>query len=265
MSSNANFTTALNFEPNGLEAAQAIIAAKCVAPLVRLVNGKPVTDTLVVANHFGRGHKDVLRAAETLFEQVEDRAFTERNFALSDYTDKTGRKLPKWIMTEDGFAALAMGFTGAKATNLRVTFVKAFRKAVTELQRVDRNKLDPIWLLERQRTKDHMAFLNDVLVQVRARDGKQTAAHHFVNEARLVTFAMTGQPKAELDRGVMSADELKVLDKVVRACAGHIVAGSPYEVRKANARALAMTLIEAMPASLQALNGITKLEVQHGT
>lgn len=265
MSSKDKSTTALNFEPNDLAAAQVVILANCAAPLVKLVSGKPVTDTLVVANHFGRRRKDVLRAAETLFGQVEDRAFTERNFALSDYIDITGRKLPKWVMTEDGVAAMALGFTGAKATNLRVTFVKAFRKAVTELQKVDRNKLDPTWLFERQRTKDHKVFLNDVLVQVRAREGKQTAAHHFVNEARLVTFAMTGQPNAELDRGVMSADELKVLDKVVRACAGHIVAGSPYEVRKANARALAMTLIEAMPASLQAMNGITKLELADGT
>ena len=119
MSRKAKFTTALNFEPNGLAAAQAVIVAKCAAPLVRLVKGKPMTDTLVVANHFGRGHKDVLRAAETLFEQVEDRAFTERNFALSDYTDKTRRRLPKWVMTEDGFAALAMTLIEAMPASLQ--------------------------------------------------------------------------------------------------------------------------------------------------
>jgi Rha family phage regulatory protein len=261
MTNKANSAAALNFEPSSLASAKAVIGAKYAEPLVTLVNGKPVTDTLVVANHFERGHKDVLRAAETLFEQVKDRAFTERNFALSEYTDLTGRKLPKWVMTEDGFAALAMGFTGAKATNLRVTFVKAFRTAVNELQKVERNKLDPNWLLERQRTKDHMAVLNDILVTSRARDGKQTAAHHFVNEARLVAFAMTGSATAELDRSAMSSGELKVLDKVIRVCAGYIVAGEVFDVRKANARALAMNLLDAMPPSLQAMKGITKLEM----
>jgi Rha family phage regulatory protein len=261
MTNKANSVAAMQFEPSGHAAAQAVVPSKSAAPLVMFVNGKPVTDTLVVANHFGRGHKDVLRAAETLFEQVKDRAFTERNFALSEYTDLTGRKLPKWVMTEDGFAALAMGFTGAKAANLRVAFVKAFRTAVNELQKVERNKLDPNWLLQRQRTKDHMAVLNDILVTSRARDGKQTAAHHFVNEARLVAFAMTGRATAELDRSAMSVGELKVLDKVVRVCAGYIVAGEVFDVRKANARALAMNLLNAIPPSLQAVNGITTMEM----
>lgn len=229
-------------------------------PLVRLVNGKPMTDTLVVAKHFGRGHKDVLRAAENLFELVEDKQFNERNFAPVDYLDAKGEKRKKWVMTEDGFAALVMGFTGTKAANLRVTFVKAFRKAVNELQKVERNKLDPNWLLERQRTKDHIAHLNDMLVIVRTKIGKQTATHHFVNEARLIAYAMTGNANAELDRSAMSPAELKVLDRVVRACTGYIVAEDAYGVRKANARALAITLLDAMPPSLQALNGITKLE-----
>jgi Rha family phage regulatory protein len=228
--------------------------------LVVLTPDGPMTDTLVVAHHFGRGHKDVLKAVANLFDMVVDKQFNERNFAPVDYLDAQGEKRKKWVMTEDGFAALAMGFTGAKAANLRVTFVKAFRAAVNQLNKATRNKLDPNWLLERQRTKDHMAHLNDMLVVSRARDGKQTAAHHHMNEARLVAYAMTGQTKAELDRGAMSAAELKVLDKVVRACTGYIVSGAPYEVRKANARALAMNLLDAAPPSLQAMNGISKLE-----
>ncbi|WP_338044636.1 Rha family transcriptional regulator [Paenibacillus periandrae] len=38
--------------------------------------------------------------------------FTERNFALSEFTDTTGRKLPMYEMTRDGFMMLAMGCTG---------------------------------------------------------------------------------------------------------------------------------------------------------
>ncbi len=262
MSNKANSAAALNFEPSVQAAAQAVIAAKCAEPLVTLVNGKPVTDTLIVAKHFGREHKNVIQSLEKLFVQVDDRKFNALNFQPVDYLDAKGEKRKKWIMTEDGFASLAMGFTGAKAANLRVAFVKIFRMAVNELQKVERNKLDPNWMLERQRTKDHMAVLNDILVTSRARDGKQTASHHFVNEARLIAFAMTGSVTAELDRSAMSAGELKVLDKVVRACTGYIVAGEVFEVRKANARVLAMNLLDAMPLSLQGMNVITKLDMR---
>jgi Rha family phage regulatory protein len=229
--------------------------------LVELTAKGPVTTSRIVAQHFGRSHTHVLRNIKTLHENTADKGFTESNFGLSEYVDPSGRRLPEWQMTEDGFAALALAFTGVKATNLRVEFVKAFRRAVNQLKKIERNKLDPKWLLERQRTKDHLTMLNEVLVQSRARDGKQTAAHHFVNEARLVAHAMTGQLNAELDRSAMSAAELKILDKVVRACTGYIVAGEPFGVRKANARALAVNLIAGLPAPLQALNGISKFEM----
>ena len=229
--------------------------------LVEIRTNSPMTTSRIVAEHFGRSHTHVLRNIKTLHENTTDKGFTESNFGLSEYTDPTGRKLPEWQMTEDGFAALALAFTGVKATNLRVEFVKAFRQAVNQLKRIERNKLDPNWLMEHQRTKDHLTMLNDILVQSRARDGKQTAAHHFVNEARLVAYAMTGRLNAELDRSAMSAVELRILDKVVRACIGYIVAGEPFSVRKANARALAVTLIDGLPAPSQALNGNSKPEV----
>ena len=229
--------------------------------LVEIRTNSPMTTSRIVAEHFGRSHTHVLRNIKTLHENTTDKGFTESNFGLSEYTDPTGRKLPEWQMTEDGFAALALAFTGVKATNLRVEFVKAFRKAVNQQKKIERNKFDPTWLLERQRTKDHMTTLNEVLVQSRARDGKKTAAHHFINEARLVAHAMTGQFNEELDRSVMSATELQILDKVVRACTGFIVAGERFRVRKAKARALASNLINGLPASLKEFNGISKLEM----
>lgn len=59
---------------------------------------------------FERRHADVIRAIEQL-ECSHD--FTERNFALSEYPDSTGRQQPMFELTQDGFAFLVMGFTGA--------------------------------------------------------------------------------------------------------------------------------------------------------
>jgi Rha family phage regulatory protein len=231
--------------------------------LVLITSTGPMTTSRIIAEHFERSHTHVLRDIKTLHENATDKDFTESNFGLSEYTDPTGRKLPEWKMTEDGFAALALAFTGVKATNLRVEFVKAFRRAVTEIKKIERNKLDPNWLLERQRTKDLMTTLNNILLQDRTRDGKKTRAHHFINEAKLVAHAMTGQPNTEIDRSAMSMAELKVLDKVICSCMGLIVAGHPYPVRKAKARALAIKLIDALPVPLQELNSISKAKVSN--
>jgi len=94
--------------------------------LVVLTDDGPMTDTLVVAHHFGRGHKDVLKAVANLFDMVEDKQFNERNFAPVDYLDAKGEKRKKWVMTEAGFAALATGFTGAKAAKIRAKIIGVF-------------------------------------------------------------------------------------------------------------------------------------------
>lgn len=76
-----------------------------------------------VAEHFGKQHKDVLRAIRIL-ECSND--FTERNFAPSEYVDVTGGKLPQMLMFRDGFTFLVMGFTGKDAAHWKEKFIAAF-------------------------------------------------------------------------------------------------------------------------------------------
>jgi Rha family phage regulatory protein len=90
------------------------------------VNRKPVTDTLIIAKHFGREHKNVIQSLEKLFVQVDDRQFNALNFQPVDYLDAKGEKRKKWVMTEAGFAALATGFTGAKAAKIRAKIIGVF-------------------------------------------------------------------------------------------------------------------------------------------
>lgn len=92
---------------------------------VELVDGHPTTTSLAVAERFGKLHKDVLRRIASLDCSAE---FTERNFALSDYTDPTGRKLTLYRMTRDGFVFLCMGFTGKDAARLKEAYINAFNQ-----------------------------------------------------------------------------------------------------------------------------------------
>ncbi|EFE8546413.1 Rha family transcriptional regulator, partial [Escherichia coli] len=62
-------------------------------------------------------------------------SFTARNFSVSDYTDCTGRKLPCYQITRDGFAFLAMGFTGKRAAQFKEAYINAFNQMEKQLSK----------------------------------------------------------------------------------------------------------------------------------
>lgn len=94
-------------------------------PEITVVNGQAVTSSLAVADYFTKRHDDVLKKIRALECSPE---FTARNFAVSEYTDATGRKLPCYQITRDGFAFLAMGFTGKRAAQFKETYINAFNQ-----------------------------------------------------------------------------------------------------------------------------------------
>ena len=98
-----------------------------------------VTTSRLVAEKFEKDHSKVLRAIRELGCSVE---FTEANFGLSEYTDSTGRKLPEYIITRDGFSFLVMGFTGAQAAKFKEDFINAFNKMENALKATPKSSLD---------------------------------------------------------------------------------------------------------------------------
>ena len=91
--------------------------------LVTNENGVAMTSSLKIAEVFGKEHKDVLKAIRNKSE-----LFTERNFALSIYKDSTGRKLPMYLLDRDFTTFLIMGFTGSKADEWKMKYIKAFNE-----------------------------------------------------------------------------------------------------------------------------------------
>lgn len=101
--------------------------------LVFVENNRPVTDSLTVAETFGKRHADVLRAIENLECSTE---FTERNFAYTPYTnEQNGQQYQKCIMTQDGFSFLVMGFTGKEAARFKEMYINEFNRMRDELNK----------------------------------------------------------------------------------------------------------------------------------
>ncbi|THF83727.1 Rha family transcriptional regulator [Cohnella fermenti] len=84
--------------------------------LVFIENGRLVTDSLRIAETFSKQHFHVIRDIESL-ECSE--GFRASNFGLSSYRSVQNRKLPKYLITQDGFAFLVMGYTGKEAARFK--------------------------------------------------------------------------------------------------------------------------------------------------
>lgn len=98
-------------------------AMQPIENIVEIDDGKMFTTSLTVAQAFEKEHKDVLKAISNLECSKE---FNERNFAPVEYKDAKGEMRPAYRLTRDGFAFLAMGFTGKKAAAWKETFLEAF-------------------------------------------------------------------------------------------------------------------------------------------
>lgn len=110
------------------------VCAKPAVPVVVADHEKPWTSSKAIAQHFGKRHADVLRAIKNLDCSGE---FGQRNFALSEELSEQGKALPVYRVSKDGFMWLAMGFTGARAAEVKELYIKAFNDMEQALRRLD--------------------------------------------------------------------------------------------------------------------------------
>ena len=99
------------------------ITTQPIENIVEIDDGKMFTTSLIVAQAFEKEHKNVLQSIQNL---ECSREFNERNFQPVEYKDAKGEMRPAYRLTRDGFAFLAMGFTGKKAAAWKEKFLEAF-------------------------------------------------------------------------------------------------------------------------------------------
>ncbi len=106
-------------------------------PEIAIVDGQAVTSSLAVADFFSKRHDDVLKKIRILDCSPE---FCARNFAetsiLVHQPNGGTRKLPCYHITRDGFAFLAMGFTGKRAAQFKEAYINAFNQMEKQLSKL---------------------------------------------------------------------------------------------------------------------------------
>ena len=107
------------------------VAQEVTSPTLAAREGQITATSLQVAMHFKKRHGDVLRAIKNL--DVPD-DYRQRNFASAKYLDEQRKPRDSYHITRDGFALLAMGFTGKESMRWKLAYISTFNAMEAKLR-----------------------------------------------------------------------------------------------------------------------------------
>ncbi|MBW3809682.1 Rha family transcriptional regulator [Aeromonas hydrophila] len=99
--------------------------------LVSAQDGEVFTTSRQVAELFEKERRNVLRAIRLL---DCDEEFIALNYELTDFIDKNGDSRPEYLISKDGMVFLVVGFTGKKAAQFKLLYIRAFNWMMEQLQ-----------------------------------------------------------------------------------------------------------------------------------
>lgn len=118
--------------------------------IVYLKNDQALTDSLIVAEMFGKRHDNVMQAIEKLIGGLPKNKDTPEMFFKTWYKHpQNGEHYAKYLMNRDGYSLLVMGFTGKKALEWKLKYIEAFNA----MEKVITEKQTSVWIETRQQGK----------------------------------------------------------------------------------------------------------------
>ncbi|TRC51847.1 hypothetical protein FEA40_00240, partial [Mannheimia haemolytica] len=194
-----------------------------------------MTNTLKVAEYFEKRHDNILRRLETLECSAE---FSLLNFKESYYFNEQNKKQPMYLMTQDGFTLLLMGFTGKKAMQFKESYISVFNAMRKQI-------------IARAELKSDQHRLNEAIKLNLEKTGKKDI-NAYARENNLVYITALGATAKKwlLAQGYSANDEirqhlneqqLKLVDDLLAENAVMIKLGLEYDQRKARLQETALS------------------------
>ena len=185
-------------------------------------------DSLFVAKFFGKEHRNVLRDIKKITEPKSGLSenFAKLNFEPSTYKDSTGRKLPCYYLTRDGFTILVMGYTGKKAMKFKELYIKRFNEMEEFIEKLVNAREDFPLLTE------NIKLLHE-----------NPKHYHFSNECNMINRIVLGMSAKQfreangLKKGVsirpyLSQEQIQMIETLQKVDVGLLVAVPDYQQRK---------------------------------
>lgn len=203
--------------------------------------GKIVTSSRNVAMIFEKRHNNVLRDIENIIggllkieqsNQIASGIITERDvdpenyFRKSRYKNSQNKWQPEYLMTRKGFDLTVMGFTGDKALQYKVAYVKKFEEMEEQLQTLQIARME-------------FPQLTDAIKQSK----EDPKPYHFSNEINMINKIVLGMTtkkfrelhgikKNESIRPYLTAEQIKAIEQLQKFDIGLIHTEPDYHKRK---------------------------------
>jgi len=185
-------------------------------------------DSLFVAEFFEKRHDHVIRDIRKITAPKSGLSdnFIHSNFKADSYKDSTGRKLPCYFMTRDGFTMLVMGFSGQKAMKFKELYIRRFNEMECFIK-----------TLVSARQEFPLLTANIKLLH------ENPKPYHFSNECDMLNRIVVGMTakqfrlangieKGKSIRPYLSDEQITMLDTLQKVDVGLLVAVPDYQQRK---------------------------------
>jgi Rha family phage regulatory protein len=180
--------------------------------LVTIKKDKVVVTSNEISIHFGKRHDHVLRDIESLKKDVPN--FGEM-FRETKSKDSYERYQKSYEINRDGFALLAMGFTGKKALQWKLDYINAFNK----MESIIKNKNNSEWIEKRSNGKlTRIAETNTIqkLVKYAKEQGSGNADKLYVVYSKLANKMAKISERDEATTQQLS--ELSMMENIILHC-----------------------------------------------
>lgn len=180
--------------------------------LVKMRGKDAVCDSLDVAEHFGKRHKNMIQNIERLAENSAD---VKKLFKVQTYTDSYGREQKKYFMNRDGFSLLVMGFTGKEAIAWKLKYIEAFN----QMEQLLAQKQTQVYKDARSYQKAIRQQETDAirsLVEYAESQGSSNAARYYTSLSKLAdkTAGITDRERATMEQ----LGALALIENIIARC-----------------------------------------------
>ena len=129
-------------------------------------SNQPLTNSKLVAEVFGKEHRNVVRDIKNLIEGgVLKNEQTPMFEEMTYINEQNKQSYPMFIMNQDGFTLLAMGFNGKKAMEFKLKYIEAFNAMKRQIEQsnpsVPQNYLEALKSLVKSEEEEQQLALEN--------------------------------------------------------------------------------------------------------
>jgi Rha family phage regulatory protein len=147
-----------------------------------LVTKELTTTSKIISVRFGKAHTEVVKS---ILRILSDEESTVMYFHDCEFINNKGVSYRGYEVTRDGFALLAMGFTGKKALSWKIKFLKAFN-AMEQTLLKQQKSVD--WMAARLQGKAIRKNTTDTIqdfVEYATAQGSKNARMYYANITKM--------------------------------------------------------------------------------